>query len=75
MCSPVLERVEKQYWNTEAFHFQEGLTIHVLSEMLPLTNGIRIIYSIYVEDTIYMLFKVNLHQLLIKLITVKTNHT
>lgn len=33
MCCHVLERVEKQYGNTEAFHFKEGLNIHVLSKM------------------------------------------
>lgn len=44
----------------------------MLSEMPPLTKGIRMIYSIYVED---VLFEVNLHHILIKLITVKANHS
>lgn len=33
ICSPVLERVEIQYWYTEEISFKEGLNIHVSSKM------------------------------------------
>lgn len=58
ICSLVLETVEVKYWYTEKISFKEGLNIHMLSKVPSLTNSIREIYSIYVED---LLSEVNLH--------------